>query len=172
MVDETDDYVSSSVPERKETLTRNNYVNHWIYAWMVGGLLVFVPITFIVLRSGIGNDLGIRLAIDTANVCDGPGRIKIFTGSQTCVEIQEDHAPELSDTALMNDIGDGVSDPVLSAVEVAATASDARVAEIRLDTTTTLALAVIVLIIGIPVSMGLWWFRSRRVRDIDVLASW
>lgn len=162
------DYTHSTVPIRKETLTRNTLVNRWIYFWMVGALTVFIPLTFIVLRSGIGDDLGIRVVIDTANICDGPGRVHLFTGSQTCVEIQEENQGTPDDTGLQNATGDGAA-PVLGTVELADTALEAHVAEIRLDATTTLAITVLLLVVGIVVSMALWWWRNREVREIEVL---
>jgi hypothetical protein len=168
-IDRAEDRFHSSVPTRKETLTRNNLVNQWIYVWIVGAILVFIPLTFIVLRSGVANDLGVRLAIDTAGVCDGSGRIRIFTGGETCVEIQEDHAPELSATGSDTSLGGGAASPTLSPVEIAETPADAQVAEVRLDATTTLALAMIVLVLGILANMALWWWRNRRVRPIDLM---
>lgn len=167
-IDWTAEHTHSSVPIRKETLTRNNVVNSWIYLWVIGALTLFIPLTFIVLRSGIGDDLGVRVVIDTANICDGPGRVHLFTGSQTCVEIQEDHQGIPDDTDLQNPTGGGAA-AVLGNVEVADTALEANVAEIRLDTTTTLALSVVLLVVGIVVSMGLWWRRNRSVREIEVL---
>lgn len=160
---------ASSVPVRKETLTRNNLVNRWIYLWIVGAFTFFIPLTFIVLRSGVADDVGVRLVVDTANVCDGPGRVRIFTGSQTCVEIQEDHAPAPDDTDIQNATGAGAGSAMLGNVDVADTALEANIAEIRLDTTTTLALSVVVLIGGILAGMALWWRRNRRLRDIDLL---
>jgi hypothetical protein len=169
MIDKTGARFTASVPIRKETLTRNNVVNRWIYIWVAGAFTLFIPLTFIALRSGVADDLGVRLVVDTANVCDGPGRVHIFTGSQTCVEIQEDNAPEPGDTNIQNATGGEAGGARLGNVEVADTALEAHVAEIRLDTTTTLALAVIVLIGGILAGMALWWWRNRRVRKIDLL---
>ncbi len=168
IIDWTEEYTHSSVPVRKETLTRNNFVNRWIYIWLIGAATLFIPLTFIALRSGIGDDLGVRLVIDTANICDGPGRVHLFTGSQTCVEIQEEHQPSPNDTDLQNPTGGG-SSTVLGHVEVADSALEANVAEIRLDATTTLAFSVLLLVAGIPVSMALWWSRNRKVREIEVL---
>lgn len=168
-IDKTEDAFAPSVPLRKETLTRNNLVNRWIYLWVVGAFALFIPLTFIVLRSGIADDFGVRLAIDTADVCDGPGRIKIFTGGETCVEIQEDNASLPDDTDIQNATGVEPGGNVLGSVEVADTASEANVAEIRLDMTTTLALAVFVLMVGILASMALWWWRNRKLRHIDVV---
>lgn len=167
-IDRTEDRFHSSVPKRKETLTRNNLVNQWIYVWIVGAVLVFIPLTFIVLRSGIGNDLGVRLAIDTAGICEGSGRIRIFTGSDTCVQIQEDHAAELNDTNGNQSVADAAP-PELSSVDFAVTHEDAQAAEIRLDATTTLSLAVILLVFGILVNMALWWWRNHRVRSIELV---
>lgn len=168
MVDRTEDRLHASVPTRKETLTRNNLVNQWIYVWIVGAILVFIPVTFIVLRSGVANDLGVRLAIDTAGVCEGSGRIRVFTGGETCVKIQEEHAPRAQDTGGGAALGDTAT-ASLSPVELPDTPIDARVAEIRLDATTTLALTAFVLVIGILASMGLWWWRNRSKRPIDLL---
>ncbi len=168
-IDRIEDRFHTSVPVRKETLTRNNLVNEWIYIWIVGAILVFIPVTFIALRSGVANDLGVRLAIDTAGVCDGPGRIRIFTGSATCIKIQEDHAPGMSGTGSAASLGDAAVSPVFSPVEVAETPIDAQVAEIRLDATTTLALTALVLVAGILTGMGLWWWRNRSTRPIDLM---
>lgn len=167
-IDKTGGYFHGTVPVRKETLTRNNLVNQWIYLWIVGAIAVFIPLTFIALRSGVADELGVRLVIDTADVCDGPGRFRIFTGSATCVDILEDDAPPLQDTGIQNATGSEPSATLLPG-EVAHTTADARVAEIRLDATTTLALAVVVLILGVLGSMAIWWWRNRRVRDIDVM---
>jgi hypothetical protein len=168
MIDRTEDRLHASVPARKETLTRNNLVNQWIYVWIVGAIVVFIPVTFIVLRSGMANDLGVRLAIDTAGVCEGSGRIRIFTGGETCVTIQEEHAPGLDDTGGSAALGDA-GPTALSPVELPDTPIDARVAEIRLDATTTLALTAFVLVLGILASMGRWWWRNRSKRPIDLL---
>lgn len=168
-IDRIENRFHTSVPIRKETLTRNNLVNEWIYIWIIGALLVFIPVTFIVLRSGVANDLGVRLAIDTAGVCDGPGRIRLFTGSATCVRIQEDHAAELSDTRKHTSVGDTGMAPTFSSVETAKTPLDAQIAEIRLDATTTLALAMFVLVIGIVFGMAVWWRRNRKLRPIEVM---
>jgi hypothetical protein len=168
VVDRTEDRFHASVPTRKETLTRNNLVNQWIYVWIVGAILVFIPVTFIVLRSGVAYDFGVRLAIDTAGVCEGSGRIRIFTGGETCVKIQEEHAPHAQDTTGDTALGDTVSTS-LSPVEFPQTPIDAQVAEIRLDATTTLALTAFVLAVGICANMGVWWWRNRRVREIDLL---
>lgn len=159
----------SSVPERKETLTRNNYVNRWIYAWIIGSVAFVIPLTFMALRSGVFDELGVHLAIDTAQVCDGAGRIRMFTGSDTCIQIQEENAPAIADTGADSPLGDAATNPVLSPIDIAETPIDAQIAEIRLDTTTTLALAVALLVLGILVAMAVWWWRNRAVRDIDVL---
>lgn len=168
IVDRTEDWLRASVPPRKETLTRNNLVNQWIHVWIVGAILVFIPVTFIVLRSGVANDLGVRLAIDTAGVCEGSGRIRIFTGGETCVKIQEENAPRLNETSADTALGDNASTS-LSPVELPETPIDARVAEIRLDATTTLALTAFVLVLGILASMALWWWRNRKIRDIEMI---
>lgn len=169
LVDKGEDALGATVPERKETLTRNNYVNRWIFIWVIGAFALFIPLTFIVLRSDVADDLGVRLAIDTANICDGPGRVHLFKGSDTCVEIQEDNADSTESTHIENATGDAASNPVISPVEAAETPIDAHIAEIRLDTTTTLALAVLLLVGGVLVSMGLWWWRNRTEREIELL---
>jgi hypothetical protein len=168
IVERTEDRLQASVPARKETLTRNNLVNQWIYVWIVGAILVFIPVTFIVLRSGVANDLGVGFAIDTAGVCEGSGRIRIFTGGETCVKIQEEHAQHQNETSGEAALGDTASTS-LSPVELPETPIDARVAEIRLDATTTLALTAFVLVLGILASMGLWWWRNRKIRDIEMI---
>lgn len=167
-IDQTVDTVVASVPARKETLTRNNLVNEWIYIWVIGAVTLFIPLTFIALRSDVGDRLGVQLMIDTANVCEGSGRIGIFTGSDTCVAIQEDNANMNAATEASAAIGDAAT-ALINPVERLSDATDTRVAEIRLDMTTTLALAVILLVIGILASMALWWWRNRRVRKIAVL---
>lgn len=168
LVETSEDTIGARVPERKETLTRNNYVNRWIYLWILGAFLFFIPLTFIVLRSGVADELGPQLAIDTANICDGPGRIRLFTGSNTCVEIQEDNADTSLPTQADSATGAG-SGMVISPIETAETPVDARIAEIQLDMTTTLALAVVLLVGGVLVGMALWWWRNRTVRHIDLV---
>lgn len=169
LIESFEEKLEAHVPERKETLTRNNYVNRWIYIWVFGAFTLFIPLTFIVLRSGVADDLGPRLVIDTANICDGPGRIHLFTGSDTCVEIQEDNANLSAPTELGASTGSGDGGNMLSSVEAAESPIDAHIAEIRLDTTTTLALAIVLLVFGVLASMALWWWKNRKVRQIDLL---
>ncbi len=169
VLDTAEDRISSSVPVRKETLTRNNFVNRWIYVWVVGAITLFIPLTFIALRSGIADDLGVRVAIDTANVCEGSGRIRLFTGSATCVDILVEDSPMGEQSDIVNATGGEAGRTTIAPTEVADTALDAHVAEIRLDTTTTLALAIAILVIGIVVSMATWWWRNRTVREIELL---
>lgn len=168
-IDKSNDFVHPVVPPRKETVTRNSLVNGWIYLWVLGSLTIFIPLMFIGLRSGIANNFGVELAIDTANVCDGPGRFRIFAGSETCVDIQEEHLPESGITTGTNAVGADSEQTIGSPVDMADSPADARVAEIQLDTTTTLGLAIIALILGILVSMGRWWWRNRNVRKIDLM---
>ena len=96
-------------------------------------------------------------------------RIRIFTGGETCVEIQEDHLDELSDTASTAVIGNLDAAASFASIEIADTPAEAQVAEIRLDTTTTLALAMFVLILGILANMARWWWRNRKQRNIDLM---
>lgn len=169
MIDKVHAVVDQSVPERKETLTRNNYVNRWIYLWVVGAVTLFIPLTFIMLRSGAADHLGVRLVVDTANVCDGPTRIYLFRGSETCVEIQEEDAQSSESTSASAESALGLSPPVINPVDQASSPLEANIAEVRLDTTTSLAMAVLLLVVGIPASMALWWWRYHRVRDIDLM---
>ena len=168
-IDLVEDRVMTSVPVRKETLTRNNYVNRWIYIWLFGGAVFFIPLTFIALRSGVADELGLRLVVDTANVCDGSGRIRLFRGSSTCLDILEGKSPMDGQTELTTAVGGEPDRTMIGPIGLADSALDAHIAEIRLDTTTTLALAVLILVLGILASMEIWWWRNRRVRDIDVL---
>ena len=170
LIDASGDALGANVPERKETLTRNNIVHRWISIWIIGACLVFIPMTFIVLRSGIADELGVQVAIDTANVCDGPGRIYLLTGSNTCVEIQEDNLDLASEMEISNSTGMKPGRSAISPIEFADTPIDAHFAEIRLDTTTTLALAVLLLVAGVLAGMALWWWRNRpRSRDIELI---
>ena len=168
-VDAVEDRMTTSVPVRKETLTRNNFVNRWIYLWLVGGAIFFIPLTFIALRSGVADELGLRLVVDTSNVCDGSGRIRLFRGSSTCLDILEGKSPMDGQTELANAVGGEPHRTMIGPVGLADSALDAHIAEIRLDTTTTLALAVFLLVLGILASMAIWWWRNRQVRDIDLM---
>jgi hypothetical protein len=168
-IDLVEDRVTTSVPVRKETLTRNNFVNRWIYIWLVAGVLFFIPLTFIALRSGVADELGLRLVVDTSNVCDGSGRIRLFRGSSTCLDILEGKSPMDGQTELANAVGGEPDRTMIGPVGLADSALDAHIAEIRLDTTTTLALAVFLLVLGILVSMAIWWWQNRKLRNIDVM---
>jgi hypothetical protein len=168
-IDLVEDRVTTSVPVRKETLTRNNFVNRWIYIWLVAGVLFFIPLTFIALRSGVADELGLRLVVDTSNVCDGSGRIRLFRGSSTCLDILEGKSPMDGETELANAVGGEPDRTMIGPVGLADSALDAHIAEIRLDTTTTLALAVFLLVLGILVSMAIWWWQNRKLRNIDVM---
>jgi len=168
-IDAIEDRVKTSVPVRKETLTRNNFVNRWIYIWLFGAIFFFIPLTFIALRSGVADELGVQLVIDTSNVCDGSGRIRLFRGSSTCLDILEDKLPMDGQTELANAVGGEADRTMIGPIGLADSALDAHIAEIRLDTTTTLALAVVILVLGILASIVIWWWRNRRVRDIDLL---
>jgi hypothetical protein len=168
-IDLVEDRVTTSVPVRKETLTRNNFVNRWIYIWLVGGVMFFIPLTFIALRSGVADELGLRLVVDTSNVCDGSGRIRLFRGSSTCLDILEGKSPMDGQTELANAVGGEPDRTMIGPVGLADSALDAHIAEIRLDTTTTLALAVFLLVLGILVSMAIWWWQNRKLRNIDVM---
>jgi hypothetical protein len=168
-IDAIEGRIRSSVPVRKETLTRNNVVNRWIYLWLVGATLFFIPLTFIALRTGVADEIGLQLVIDTANVCDGSGRVRLFTGSSTCLDILEDKMPTGGQTAPASSVGDDATTALIGPVALADSALDAHIAEIRLDTTTTLGLAVAILVLGMLATIGFWWWRNRRVRDIDLL---
>lgn len=168
IIDWTEEYTHSAYRSARKLLTRNNFVNRWIYIWLIGAATLFIPLTFIALRSGIGDDLGVRLVIDTANICDGPGRVHLFTGSQTCVEIRKNTNPP--QTIPISRIPLAADRPRCSGMSRWRIAHwRANVAEIRLDATTTLAFSVLLLVAGIPVSMALWWSRNRKVREIEVL---
>jgi hypothetical protein len=72
-------------------------------------------------------------------------------------------------TELANAVGGEADRTMIGPIRLADNALDAHIAEIRLDTTTTLALAVVILVLGILASIVIWWWRNRRVRDIDLL---
>lgn len=125
-------YLESQTPRRNETLTRNHFVNDWIYFWFVVGAVVFIPTTYFVLRANAFDRLGMEMLVEAAGICRrGSDAINAFRDSSTCASI--------------------------TGISPASSHQQAKAAEIRLDATTALALYAILLAAGILVSMAIWW---------------
>lgn len=150
-----------TVPPRKEKLTRNTFVNRWIFFWLTWGLIIGLPIIFFVFRSNALDRAGLHLTIDTGNVCaptvDG---FNPYEGSDVCDNRGYTYT-DSQDITTSAETGLGTDEGV-DTLEVIPSKSiaDANVANVRLDVTTTLVLYFFILIAGIVVNM-IRWLRHR-----------
>lgn len=150
-----------TVPPSKEKLTRNKFVNRWIFFWLTWGLIIGLPIIFFIFRSNALDRAGLHLTIDTGNVCaptvDG---FNPYEGSNVCDNRGYTYIDSRDiTTSAESDVGTDEGVDTLDVIPQRSIA-DANIANVRLDVTTTLVLYFFILIAGIVVNM-LRWLRYR-----------
>ncbi len=152
-----------NVPPSKETVTRNNLVNRWIFFWVTWGLIIGLPLIFFIFRSNALDRAGFHLIFDTGDVCAPTvGGFNPYAGSDVCANSGYTYASstDFVTTAVPalgvdSGIGSLELDPATSPADVAA-------ANVRLDVTTTLVVYFVILIGGILVNMVRWWRQQKH----------
>lgn len=159
-----------TVPPSKEKLTRNRYVNRWIFFWLTWGLLIGLPLIFFLFRSDALDRVGFHLTFDTANVCaptvDG---YNPYEGSDVCDDrgytyVDSNNVATSADSGLGTDAGADSMQSVESH-----TIDDFNTAEVRIDVTTTLVLYFLILILGIVWNMIRWLLNRRKVPSVPAV---
>lgn len=153
-----------TVPPRKEKLTRNKYVNNWIFFWLTWGLIIGLPVIFFIFRADVLDRAGFHLTFDTANVCAPTAEgFNPYEGSDVCDNRGYTYI-DPQDVTTSSESGAIDTDAVGRSISAlpSRTIDDFNSAEVRIDVTTTLVLYFLILIIGILWNMIRWWRKDRK----------
>lgn len=156
-------FLNFQVPPTKEKLTRNPVVNGWIYFCLTFGVIVLLPLMFLLFRSNAFERVGFKVVLDTAGICEpAVNGYNPYEGSDTCIDSGYTYTSAPVETGSQGSLGDGQFNNDLGVNPSTNDAYINNVAEVRLDVTTTLVLYFLILIVGIVVSMLVWWRRDRN----------
>lgn len=159
-----------TVPPSKERLTRNRKVNRWIFFWLTWGLILGLPIIFLIFRSDALDRAGLHITFDTANVCAPTAQgYNPYEGSDVCDNRGYTYV-DSQDVVTSSDADVGVdSGAALLEVLPTHTIDEFNTAEVRIDVTTTLVFYFLILVLGILWNMVRWWL-SRRTHPAQPVA--
>ena len=151
------------VPHGKESISRNRYVNRWIYTSLIVGVVFIMPALFFLFRANALEHLGSRIIIDTTGICRPTvGGYNPFEGSDACTSSGVNYTERPTLTGAATALG-GLTPSGPIGMTPPSLASDViDSAEVRLDGTTALALFFVILVAGILVSMLRWWRQNRK----------